>query len=77
MAEEKLTTTTQTGWMDQAREFVKDVRVEFGRVSWPTREELRDSTLVVIVMVLLVSAYLFVWDRIFAFLMTRLFGAGV
>ena len=70
MAEEKAT----TGWMDQAREFVKDVRVESGRVTWPTRQELRDSTIVVIVMVLLVSVFLFAWDRIFAFLMNLLFG---
>jgi len=72
MAEEK----TQAGWMDQAREFVKDVRVESTRVSWPTRQELRDSTVVVIVMVLLVSAYLFVWDRAFAFLTRLLFSGG-
>jgi preprotein translocase subunit SecE len=72
MAEEK----TQAGWMDRARDFVKDVRVESERVSWPTRSELRDSTLVVIVMVLLVSAYLFVWDRIFAFLTRMLFSGG-
>ena len=76
MAEEKLTQTAQPGWMDQSRDFVKDVRVEFGRVSWPTREELRDSTLVVIVMVLLVSLYLFVWDQIFAFAMRMLFAGG-
>jgi len=72
MAEEK----TSAGWMTQAREFIKDVRVESGRVSWPTRLELRDSTLVVIVMVLLVSAFLFVWDRLFAFLMNLLFTGG-
>ena len=62
--------------IERVREFTKDVRVEITRVSWPTREELRDSTLVVIVMVLLVSAYLFVWDRIFAFLMRMLFSGG-
>src|SRR5258707_645642 len=28
--------------MSQFREFLKDVRVEAGRVSWPTRDELRD-----------------------------------
>lgn len=72
MAEEK----TNAGWMTQAREFIKDVRVESGRVSWPTRLELRDSTLVVIVMVLLVSAFLFVWDRLFSFLMNLLFTGG-
>ena len=62
--------------MNQAREFIKDVRVESGRVSWPTRQELRDSTVVVIVMVLLVSVFLFVWDRVFAFLMNLLFTGG-
>ena len=29
------------------QEFVKEVRVEATKVSWPTREELRDSTIVV------------------------------
>ena len=73
MAEEKVTTV---GWMDRSREFIKDVRVESSRVSWPSRQELRDSTIVVIVMVLLVSLFLFAWDQAFAFLMGLLFGGG-
>ena len=40
--------------VDRFREFLKDVRLEAGKVSWPTRDELRDSTSVVIVTVLLV-----------------------
>jgi len=48
----------------RARDFIQDVRVEATKVSWPTRTELRDSTIVVIVTVLLVSAFLFVVDRI-------------
>ena len=50
--------------MDRAREFVKDVRVEAGRVSWPTRDELRDSTVVVIVTVLLVAAFIGIVDQV-------------
>jgi preprotein translocase subunit SecE len=50
--------------IDRAKEFVKDVRVESTKVSWPTRIELRDSTTVVIMTVLLVSAFLFVVDRV-------------
>ena len=46
------------------KEFVKDVRVEATKVSWPTRLVLRVSTTVVIVTVMLVSAFLFVIDRI-------------
>jgi preprotein translocase subunit SecE len=47
----------------RAKDFVKEVRVESTKVSWPTRIELRDSTVVVIVTVLLVSVFLFVVDR--------------
>lgn len=50
--------------VDRVRLFVKDVRVESGKVSWPTRIELRDSTAVVIVTVLLVAVFLFIVDRV-------------
>jgi preprotein translocase subunit SecE len=49
--------------VDRAKAFVKDVRVESTKISWPTRIELRDSTTVVIMTVLLISAFLFVVDR--------------
>jgi len=48
---------------DQVRDFVKDVRVEATKVSWPTRDELRDSTVVVIVTVLLVAAFVGIVDQ--------------
>ena len=50
--------------MNQIREYMKDVWVEAGRVSWPTRDELRDSTTVVIVTVLLVAAFIGLVDQI-------------
>ena len=50
--------------VERAKEFVKDVRVESTKISWPTRVELRDSTVVVILFVLMVSAFLFVVDRV-------------
>lgn len=50
--------------MQQLQEFVKDVRLESTKVSWPTREELRDSTTVVIITVLLVAVFIGVVDRI-------------
>lgn len=54
-------------WMDQAREFIKDVRVESSKVSWPTRMELRDSTIVVIVAVFIVTVFVGIVDRILTF----------
>ena len=53
--------------MDQMREFVKDVRLESAKVSWPTREELKDSTVVVLITVLLVAAFIGVMDQILTF----------
>ncbi len=49
--------------MSQLREYGKDVRAELSKVSWPTREELRDSTIVVIVTVLLVAAFIGIVDQ--------------
>ena len=52
------------GWIDGVRNFSKDVRVEATKVSWPTRQELRDSTVVVIVTVAVVTVFVGVVDRI-------------
>ena len=51
----------------RAKDFVKEVRVESTKVSWPTRNELRDSTVVVIVAVLIVSVFIGVVDRFLTF----------
>jgi preprotein translocase subunit SecE len=53
----------RTGPVQSLTEYVKDVRVEMSKVSWPTREELRESTLVVIIMVFLMMVFIGVVDR--------------
>ncbi len=60
-------------WTTQAREFIDDVRAESAKVSWPTREELRDSTIVVIVTVILVSIFIGIVDRILSAVIGLLF----
>ncbi len=45
--------------------FAKDVRGELRKVSWPNREQLQQSTIVVILLVLVLMAYIYVWDFIF------------
>jgi len=51
-------------WMTQTRDFANEVKVEFTKVSWPSRLEIRDSTVVVIVMVIIVMVFIFIVDRI-------------
>lgn len=51
-------------WTDRIRAFFKEVQVEIRKVSWPSRAELRDSTMVVIATVLIVAAYVGAVDRV-------------
>ena len=60
-------------WTSQVREFVKDVRVEVTKVSWPTRNELRDSTVVVIATVVIVAAFVGIVDRVLGMVVGLLF----
>ena len=61
---------------ERVREFAKDVRVEITRVSWPSREELRDSTVVVIATVLLVAVFVGAVDRVLNWAVGLLFKQG-
>jgi preprotein translocase subunit SecE len=68
------TTEQNLGLMARLREFIKDVRSESAKVSWPSRQELRDSTVVVIVTVIIVSTFIGIVDRLLTFGVGKLFG---
>jgi preprotein translocase subunit SecE len=38
--------------------FLKEIRQELTKVAWPSQDELRDSTIVVIVLSILLSAFI-------------------
>jgi preprotein translocase subunit SecE len=44
--------------------FFNDVKVEMAKVAWPTREELINSTMIVAVVSLLFTAFIFVADLV-------------
>jgi len=48
-----------------AVEFTREVRGELKRVNWPNRDQLQQSTAVVLIIVLLLMAYVAFWDFIF------------
>ncbi len=49
--------------------FLKEVRVESTKVTWPNRKELRESTIVVVVAVTVIAIFIGFADRILAFLL--------
>jgi preprotein translocase subunit SecE len=48
----------------KGKKFVSDVVIEMKKVSWPSVNELRGSTMVVIVTVIILSIFIGVVDRI-------------
>jgi len=52
----------------RAKQFLREVKAELKRVTWPTRKEVVGTTIVVLIMVTFFSIYLYVWDVIFAWI---------
>lgn len=48
-----------------ARQFLKEVRQELNKVDWPTRRELVSYSIVVLVTVTVLTAYVFGLDSVF------------
>jgi preprotein translocase subunit SecE len=54
----------KTGPLQSFQDYVRDVRVEMSKVTWPTRDELRESTIVVLVMVMIMTVFIGIADWI-------------
>ncbi|HEY0129520.1 MAG TPA: preprotein translocase subunit SecE [Rubrobacteraceae bacterium] len=55
------------------RKFAKDVRGELRRVTWPDRDQLRQSTAVVLIIVLVLAVYVAAVDFVFQSLVRLIF----
>jgi len=52
--------------------FLRDVRVEMGKVTWPTRQDLLQSTVVVLVAVAIAAAFTGLCDLVFSQLVEQI-----
>jgi preprotein translocase subunit SecE len=50
------------GYIDNIRNFWHEVVLEMKKVSWPTRQEVINTTLIVVIAIFFFAAYLFVAD---------------
>ncbi len=53
--------------------FFREVRAEMKSVTWPTKDDLKEGTVVVITMSALVAIFLSIVDLVFGFLVGRIF----
>jgi preprotein translocase subunit SecE len=59
--------------IEALKTFVEDVQKEMKKVSWPTREQLREATTVVIVICLIITAFVYLVDTGMTLLMQTIF----
>jgi len=48
----------QPQWLEKSIQFLREVKIELKKVTWPSRKQAAGSTVVVIVLVLIVSLFL-------------------
>lgn len=58
-------------------EYIRQVKAEMQKVTWPSSRETRTSTIAVFIMVTLVSIFLFLADQVMAFIVRLILGLGM
>jgi len=61
--------------IEKIQEFIQEVIFEFKKVSWPSWEELKGSTIVVLALTAFFGVFLFVADLILSRIMSLIMGA--
>jgi preprotein translocase subunit SecE len=62
--------TALSSIMKRMTGFLKEVRIESTKVTWPSRKELRESTIVVVIAVTVIAVFIGAADRILSYLLS-------
>ena len=62
----------RAGLAGRLSQFIRDVRAELKRVSWPTAKEVKNTTIITLIAVVFFAAYLFAVDQALARFITGL-----
>ncbi|OQX85371.1 MAG: preprotein translocase subunit SecE [Candidatus Latescibacteria bacterium 4484_7] len=60
--------------IEKIKKFLSETKIEMKKVTWPTRDELKESTKVVIVATFLVTLFIGAVDQILTLLIKKLIG---
>jgi len=64
--------TREPNFFERTAQFIRDVRAELRRVTWPTPNEVKNITIITLITVIFFAIYLFVVDQLFTLLITQL-----
>ncbi len=49
---------------EKINKFLQEVRQEMAKVSWPSRDELKGTTIIVIVLTIILSVFIWLTDKV-------------
>ena len=58
-------------------QFFRQVKQEIKKVTWPTRKEVMQTSIMVIILVAIAATFFFFVDQIFGWVVKLIFGLGV
>ncbi|MBU0799627.1 MAG: preprotein translocase subunit SecE [Alphaproteobacteria bacterium] len=58
-------------------DFLRQVKAEIKKITWPTRQETTVSTIAVFIMVVVAAIFLFVADQVMAFAVQMILNLGL
>jgi preprotein translocase subunit SecE len=61
------------GMLDKSTRFIRDVKLELTKVSWPSKNDVKGATIVVIIVVLIISFFIGLIDLIITEIQNLLF----
>jgi len=60
-------------WFKRLKTFLSEVAVETKKVTWPTKQEVINTTTVVVIASFIFGIYLYLCDLVFVFLTQKIF----
>ena len=60
--------------IDRIKQYLRGVRAEFGKISWPSRAEVLSLTILVLAMVIVLTIYVGALDALFSRLLQYFIG---
>jgi preprotein translocase subunit SecE len=63
--------------MEKLKKYLKETLAELKKMTWPSKDELVGSTIIVVVVSLIVAIFVGAVDRLLALLIRTIFGGGI
>lgn len=63
--QDKKSVKASQNWIERIKKYLQGVKVEFKRITWPSKQELKSSTIIVLFTLAAVTTFLWLCNTLF------------